>query len=201
MHRYPTVQHYAVFFDVNGVRSTVDYRGEKRTTCSPGQHYAFLISDPEFDEIFGRIQERELPYWADPGQEQGQDQPPRRRARRLFRGPERPPARDHHPPLRQRRLESVATGSADRFIARHDCSRHHGNEAPASKPRGLFCQVHHADRGNSYVAAKGTEIDNGERAGVPTDLAEKLHWSGRTASFGRRTRSCARRRLILRWRS
>ena len=34
------------------------------------QHYAFLISDPEFDEIFGRIQERKLPYWADPGQEQ-----------------------------------------------------------------------------------------------------------------------------------
>jgi catechol 2,3-dioxygenase-like lactoylglutathione lyase family enzyme len=34
------------------------------------QHYAFLISDPEFDEIFGRIQERKLPYWADPGQQQ-----------------------------------------------------------------------------------------------------------------------------------
>ncbi|MGI9023772.1 MAG: VOC family protein [Acidimicrobiales bacterium] len=31
------------------------------------QHYAFLISEPEFDEIFGRIQARDLPYWADPG--------------------------------------------------------------------------------------------------------------------------------------
>jgi catechol 2,3-dioxygenase-like lactoylglutathione lyase family enzyme len=30
------------------------------------QHYAFLISEPEFDEIFGRIQQRGLPYWADP---------------------------------------------------------------------------------------------------------------------------------------
>ena len=30
------------------------------------QHYAFLISEAEFDEIFGRIQERNLPYWADP---------------------------------------------------------------------------------------------------------------------------------------
>jgi catechol 2,3-dioxygenase-like lactoylglutathione lyase family enzyme len=29
------------------------------------QHYAFLISEPEFDEIFGRIRERDLPYWAD----------------------------------------------------------------------------------------------------------------------------------------
>ncbi|MBI3530448.1 MAG: VOC family protein [Betaproteobacteria bacterium] len=32
------------------------------------QHYAFLISEPEFDEIFGRIRKRDLPYWADPGQ-------------------------------------------------------------------------------------------------------------------------------------
>jgi len=30
------------------------------------QHYAFLVSDEEFDQIFGRIVERELPYWADP---------------------------------------------------------------------------------------------------------------------------------------
>lgn len=33
---------------------------------SPSQHYAFLVTEPEFDEIFGRIRERELPYWADP---------------------------------------------------------------------------------------------------------------------------------------
>jgi len=30
------------------------------------QHYAFLVSEDEFDEIFGRIQERGLDYWADP---------------------------------------------------------------------------------------------------------------------------------------
>ncbi len=30
------------------------------------QHYAFLVSEAEFDEIFGRIQARDLPYWADP---------------------------------------------------------------------------------------------------------------------------------------
>jgi Glyoxalase/Bleomycin resistance protein/Dioxygenase superfamily len=34
------------------------------------QHYAFLTSETEFDEIFDRIQQRELPYWADPGQSQ-----------------------------------------------------------------------------------------------------------------------------------
>ncbi len=31
------------------------------------QHYAFLVSDEEFDQIFGRIQERGLIYSADPG--------------------------------------------------------------------------------------------------------------------------------------
>ncbi|MDP1821544.1 MAG: VOC family protein [Acidimicrobiales bacterium] len=37
------------------------------------QHYAFLVSEPEFDVIFGRIVERGLPYFADPGgQEPGQ---------------------------------------------------------------------------------------------------------------------------------
>ena len=30
------------------------------------QHYAFLISEREFDEIFGRIRARGLAYWADP---------------------------------------------------------------------------------------------------------------------------------------
>jgi catechol 2,3-dioxygenase-like lactoylglutathione lyase family enzyme len=34
------------------------------------QHYAFLISEAEFDEIFGRIRARQLPYWADPAQQQ-----------------------------------------------------------------------------------------------------------------------------------
>lgn len=31
------------------------------------QHYAFLISEDEFDEIFGRISQRGIEYWADPG--------------------------------------------------------------------------------------------------------------------------------------
>lgn len=32
-----------------------------------GQHYAFLVTEEEFDTIFDRIQERGLAYWADPG--------------------------------------------------------------------------------------------------------------------------------------
>jgi catechol 2,3-dioxygenase-like lactoylglutathione lyase family enzyme len=34
------------------------------------QHYAFLVGEKEFDEIFGRIRERKLEYWADPGRTQ-----------------------------------------------------------------------------------------------------------------------------------
>ena len=37
-----------------------DYEVEK-------QHYAFLVSDKEFDAIFGRIKEAGVPYFADPG--------------------------------------------------------------------------------------------------------------------------------------
>ena len=34
------------------------------------QHYAFLVGDAEFDEIFGRITTRGLAHWADPDQSQ-----------------------------------------------------------------------------------------------------------------------------------
>ena len=34
------------------------------------QHYAFLVSESEFDEIFGRIRARKLPYWANPARTQ-----------------------------------------------------------------------------------------------------------------------------------
>ena len=34
------------------------------------QHYAFLVSDSEFDEIFDRIRRQKLSYWADPAQTQ-----------------------------------------------------------------------------------------------------------------------------------
>jgi catechol 2,3-dioxygenase-like lactoylglutathione lyase family enzyme len=34
------------------------------------QHYAFLVSESEFDEIFSRLRNRGLVYWADPAQTQ-----------------------------------------------------------------------------------------------------------------------------------
>jgi hypothetical protein len=45
-----------------------EYRGTDAEIVS--QHYAFLVTEAEFDEIFARIRERRLPYWADPGRTQ-----------------------------------------------------------------------------------------------------------------------------------
>ncbi|MBM7171869.1 VOC family protein [Streptomyces sp. G44] len=47
----------------NGV--TLDYFESDDGPITP-QHYAFLVSEDEFDAIFGRIKERGLTYWADP---------------------------------------------------------------------------------------------------------------------------------------
>jgi len=52
----------------NGV--TLDYMNRAQVTP---QHYAFLVSDDEFDAAFARIREAGLSYFADPGfQQQGE---------------------------------------------------------------------------------------------------------------------------------
>lgn len=43
---------------------SLDYR--EQDPVEP-QHYAFLVGDEEFDQIQGRILDRGIPYWADPG--------------------------------------------------------------------------------------------------------------------------------------
>ncbi|MFI5697919.1 VOC family protein [Kribbella sp. NPDC051586] len=37
------------------------------------QHYAFLVTEAEFDQIHARIVERDLPYWADPFHRRGRE--------------------------------------------------------------------------------------------------------------------------------
>lgn len=46
----------------NGV--TLDYQDSDE--AMPIEHYAFLVSESEFDAIFARIEQRSLEYWADP---------------------------------------------------------------------------------------------------------------------------------------
>lgn len=48
----------------NGV--SLDFYGAEGEIAS--QHYAFLTTEAEFDEIFARLCERGIDYWADPGQ-------------------------------------------------------------------------------------------------------------------------------------
>jgi catechol 2,3-dioxygenase-like lactoylglutathione lyase family enzyme len=54
---------FAVVELQNGVSlDFMDVEGEITT-----QHYAFLISEEEFDAVSARLREREMPTWADPG--------------------------------------------------------------------------------------------------------------------------------------
>ncbi len=48
----------------NGI--TLDY--QTRSGPIESQHFAFLVTEEEFDEIYGRIKDRGLDYWADPMQ-------------------------------------------------------------------------------------------------------------------------------------
>jgi catechol 2,3-dioxygenase-like lactoylglutathione lyase family enzyme len=53
----------------NGV--TLDFMDSDVDRIIP-QHYAFLVSEADFDAIFGRVQQAGIPFYADPGhQEEG----------------------------------------------------------------------------------------------------------------------------------
>jgi catechol 2,3-dioxygenase-like lactoylglutathione lyase family enzyme len=52
---------------------SLDYMDTPEPHPVGGQHYAFLVTEPEFDEIFGRIQARGLDHFADPhGNQKGE---------------------------------------------------------------------------------------------------------------------------------
>ncbi len=53
---------FLVVKTANGV--SLDFMGHAGPIDA--QHYAFLVSEAEFDAAFGRIKERRLDYWADP---------------------------------------------------------------------------------------------------------------------------------------
>jgi catechol 2,3-dioxygenase-like lactoylglutathione lyase family enzyme len=63
--------HFQVVEAANGV--SLDYATVGDDEEVRPMHYAFLVSEDEFDEIFGRVQQRGLTYWADPrGQQEGE---------------------------------------------------------------------------------------------------------------------------------
>jgi catechol 2,3-dioxygenase-like lactoylglutathione lyase family enzyme len=63
----PEAVPFGPFFGVKVANDvTLDYlsAGDMEIQC---QHYAFLVGEEEFDQIFGRIQAGGVAYWADPG--------------------------------------------------------------------------------------------------------------------------------------
>jgi catechol 2,3-dioxygenase-like lactoylglutathione lyase family enzyme len=52
----------------NGV--SMDFHSVDSSFEISSQHYAFIVDDDEWDEIFARVVERGLDYWADPGKRQ-----------------------------------------------------------------------------------------------------------------------------------
>src|ERR1044071_6134900 len=46
--------------------ASLDYAQTGRDEDIHPQHYAFLVSEDDFDAIYGRIRERRLTHWADP---------------------------------------------------------------------------------------------------------------------------------------
>ena len=61
-----TFFHFLVVDLSNGV--SLDYYQKDGPVSQ--QHYAFLVSDEEFDAAFGRIKDAGLDYWADPARSQ-----------------------------------------------------------------------------------------------------------------------------------
>jgi catechol 2,3-dioxygenase-like lactoylglutathione lyase family enzyme len=57
--------HFWQISTANGVG--LDFASSRDHEITP-QHYAFLVSEPEFDAIYGRVTERGLDHWADPTQ-------------------------------------------------------------------------------------------------------------------------------------
>ena len=58
--------HFSQVETGNGV--TLDFADSPRR--SGGMHLAFTVTERQFDEIFGRVTAKELPFWADPRRSQ-----------------------------------------------------------------------------------------------------------------------------------
>ncbi len=61
--------HFAVVQTANDV--SLDF-AETDQPISP-RHYAFLVTEDEFDEIFARILDRSIDHWADPGKQRADE--------------------------------------------------------------------------------------------------------------------------------
>ena len=141
-------------------------------------HYAFLVGEDEFDGIFGRLQERGIPYWADPGATRPQEINTDDGGRGCyFPDPERALAGDPHPALRQRRADQA--GAIHRW-------------APARARHGRHClgplgqrRVAGGEAGDGPAQA---EVGGGEGVGFAHAQGQVVRRPGAEAGQGRRPR-------------
>ncbi len=61
-----TFGHFWQVRTANGVDLDFDTYGEGNDLFTTG-HYAFLVTEAEFDAIYARILDEGVPHWADPG--------------------------------------------------------------------------------------------------------------------------------------
>ncbi|MBB2993365.1 extradiol dioxygenase family protein [Mycolicibacterium iranicum] len=62
----PSPKPFGPFLVVAVGEVSLDYADVGDDDAIAPQHYAFLVSEDDFDAIYGRIRERGLPHWADP---------------------------------------------------------------------------------------------------------------------------------------
>ncbi|GAA4166130.1 hypothetical protein GCM10023069_18500 [Shinella granuli] len=82
---------------------------------------------------------------------------------------------------------------AVRMVAEHEAEHPSRWAAVSSIAAKIGCSAH-----TLHEWVKKAEVDSGKRAGLPSDVAEKMKlWNGRTGSFVRRMRFYAKPRRIL----
>ena len=60
--------HFAPFWEIKTANEvSLDFMSWDDPSI-PAQHYAFLVTEDEFDAIYGRVTARGLEHWADPAQ-------------------------------------------------------------------------------------------------------------------------------------
>jgi catechol 2,3-dioxygenase-like lactoylglutathione lyase family enzyme len=67
---FAVVQVGETSLDFMDVRDYLNVRKDGGPVEVASQHYAFLVTEKEFDDIFERIRGRGLAYWADPSQQE-----------------------------------------------------------------------------------------------------------------------------------
>ncbi len=67
----PAPTRFGPFYEIHTANdATLAYIDVQADVAIQPQHYAFIVNETEFDEIFARIREQGSPYWADPAKTQ-----------------------------------------------------------------------------------------------------------------------------------